>query len=586
MNTIFFNMPEGYDFSPYLALPLLKAYIENNSKHSVKTIDASIIYTDYILSNKFCAEIADSILKDGINEKKDLFYYAQAKYLSQQIEKTKNCLKSKNTYTDIEIVYKSLVDIEAVSRTIGYWNKKHCPSDSISKLSYLVNNESFTVLGKWLNSFFKSIDWDKYSVVAFSVSYQKQLIPSLYFANLIKQRFPKKIIVFGGNIITHYKREICHDKAFWKYIDYCIFYQGERALVELFNSIENGNFEYIENVAYLSNNKLKYEYNEAKLDVGFTIPDFSDIQFDLYLSPYRTISLLTSKGCYWAKCKYCSHYTGYGTGYFNFEIEKVCEAISILSEKHSIDYIYFVDEAMPYANMMKIAEYIKLNNINIKWYCETRIECPLIDEHNIEFLKDGGCEFLICGVESGNQEVLDDMNKGICINDVYRFLQSTSKKKIGTLCMYFIDFPTEKESQTCDTFNFISRTSKLGTISTVGFFCLEKNTDIFIHPEEYGIREIIDKDAYYNMNPDYILENGEISTIESRSHHLEFLKEKYKQTAFVENRLTREALIFLTKNNAYDFQKLEKVSYDIDVYIKPINKKVTIDIVKRKMTWK
>lgn len=513
--------------------------------------------------------------KKDLSNKTTLFYYSINRYLSMHIEKTKSKLKNIESYSNRYLIKRLLTDILNMDKIIRYLDKVNIQgmSNENMSLSDFVNQRAKMIIGKWLSNYFSEEKIASYDVICFSVTYEAQLINSLYFAKLIKEVFPNKKIVFGGNLMTFYQKEIFADKNFWKYMDYCIFYQGENALVDLLNWLNTDTHSRLENVAYISNHKITYIKNIKKFESDFVTPDYSDIHFDLYLSPYRIISLLSSKGCYWSKCRYCSHYVGYGSKFSVNNIKSICVAIEEVKEKWQPDYIYFVDEAMPYFMMKKVADFIIKNNVKIKWFCETRIEKNLVKNENLMHLKEGGCCFLINGIESGSQKTLNEMHKGIIIEDVTEYLKNSFKVGIGTLCMYFVGFPTETQKEARKTFNYIKQVKDIHTLSTIGFFCLERGTDVYKNPQEYGIKSIINKDVLYNTNPEYYLKSSKrISNTFTRRKQLYNLIKDYKiLDDKIENFLNRESMIFLFENDGYNKQMEKVEDYMISVNLEDLS---------------
>mgnify|MGYP001610008189 FL=1 len=66
--------------------------------------------------------------------------------------------------------------------------------------------------------------------------------------------------------------------------------------------------------------------------------------------------------------------------------------------------------------VIKICELIKKKRLRFKWDIRTRVD--LLDRDLLESLKSAGCCRLHLGIESGNQEILNRMSKGINISQI------------------------------------------------------------------------------------------------------------------------------------------------------------------------
>lgn len=415
----------------------------------------------------------------------------------------------------------------------------------------MLKNFDRSFCGEWIKSNIENYNIHDYDVVGLSITYSGQLIPSLYIAKIIKDKYPKVKIVIGGALTVHFKNEVLEDISMWDIIDFCIFYQGEELLLELLNRIKLEDFDNMKNIAYIYENKIKYdEYLNVKSKPQ-AIPDFEGIDLNKFPTPSPIIPILTSKGCYWKKCTYCSHFEGYGNSYYKFDIDIILDTIKKLKEKCNVEYFYFVDEALPYESMKEISRDLIENNIKIKWYGEIRIDNFNNSEKYLEYFYNSGCVYLISGIESGNERVLLDMNKGISLDIVEKHISDCYKFGIGTLGMFFVGFPTETNEEAEDTFKFINKNKEYLTYATVGVFSLERGTDIYINKERFGIEYIEGYEKPYTDSPNYKLKSDiNLCTYKQRLSKLQQLEDKYSHIKYKFTKdIPRESLIFLREMN-------------------------------------
>ena len=562
MKVLLINSPGGYEYMPYLAIPLLKGYIECNSNHSVDHIDVNLDYNYYKWSTECCIKLKTILSSFNIENNKNLYYSTLNECLLENINNSYKSLQKKETYSDRNKVEYHLSILRSVDKLINFIDKengyyKQLQPRKLSEIHNLIINYENSFCGKWIEKNINNYNLDDYRLIGLSITYIEQLIPSLYIAKIIKKRYPEIKILVGGTLITHFKHEFLVDNKIWNNIDYCTFYQGEDTLIKLFDNIENNNYSNMDDIAYINNNKITYTAGKSKKNKPQSIPDFSGIDSWKFPTPKPIIPILTSKGCYWGKCSYCSHYEGYGSGYYKFNNNIVIQTIKKIQTKHDIEYFYFVDEAIPYKNIHEISKQLIDDDISIKWYGEARVDRGCYSKDDLKELKDAGCIYLINGIESGNSKVLKEMNKGIDLNNVEEYLINCNKVGIGTLAMFFVGFPTESYQQAEDTYKFILKNKDILTYATIGVFSLERHTDVYNNPEKYGINLIVDKDKDYSDSVDYILSGSDqISTYNNR---LKILKQLNKKYEFMDHKLTgilnRESLIFLKEMGG------DKVSY-------------------------
>ncbi len=110
--------------------------------------------------------------------------------------------------------------------------------------------------------------------------------------------------------------------------------------------------------------------------------------------------------------------------------------------------------------MIEIAEGIKNENLDIKWYCNTRAN--LVDEKLLHIMKEGGCRGISFGVESGSQKILDNVNKGATVEEARNAIQLAKKEGIKVYCSFIFGLPGEDWDTVDQTIDFVKNTLPTG----------------------------------------------------------------------------------------------------------------------------
>lgn len=595
MRVLLLFAPESYQYMPYLSTPLLKGYIESVSTHTVDQIDMSIEYLSYLWSSQASKICKEEIEKNNY-EPKATYYHALAGYLEKNIEKSYLLLKNDDTYKSADLVSENTNILDSVKDLINYVdminNAKYnsLPKD-LGKLIDQIDNFRSSFLAQWILKNLP-VNLEQYDVVGFSITYKEQLIPSLFIADLIKERFPNIKIVIGGNTITHYKKEILNDKSLINLVDYGIFYEGEYPLLCLLNHLENEDYEAINNdinVAVFSGEKTYYREDLLRKPKAEAVPNFDGINLNLFPTPKTIFPILTSKGCYWGKCTYCAHFEGYGQGFYSFKQDTIINTITTLKDKHGADYFYFVDEALPPKTVQNIAERISKINIDIKWFSEARAERGFVTPKSIKALKNSGCILLINGIESGNENVLKLMDKGIKVQDIEKYLRFCKEAGIGTAGMFFIGFPGETFEEAEDTFKFIERNQDYIDFASIGVFFMERDTPVYLNPEKFNIAEIIEYEKPYPLSYEYRMENNQSFmtprrlkvTLNELHHKYKHLKPKFVKA------IDRSIMVFIQENNGYQVEGSSSSHNEQNVkltYGTHSGREAKLDINKKRLT--
>jgi len=364
-----------------------------------------------------------------------------------------------------------------------------------------------------------NLDLTNVDVIGLSTAYIEQLAPALQLAKTLRQRKSSLSVVIGGGALTHILETDHMGESFFKYVDAAIPFEGEHSFLEYLNAIDSGtSIAQLENIATWDADKrsMRYVKSLANRPRVAAVPDYSDLELDhAFPTPSPVIPLLTSKGCYWGKCAYCTHHEGYGQGYFNFEEsvfrDSVRQAVSL-----GFANFNFVDEAIPPKMVKRFAVLFKelaaeFAGIKIQWMAEARSEKSFNDPDFVEVLNDSGCRLLVSGIESGSQRVSDAMEKGIDLNSAAELAHLCKEKGIGIGWMFFIGFPGESDTEAIETFEYIRKHRESLLFASVDVFKLNRGSPLWKNPKKWNVK-IQDVNDHKRIQFDYLNERNEVFT--------------------------------------------------------------------------
>lgn len=313
--------------------------------------------------------------------------------------------------------------------------------------------------------------------IGISLNYLSQALCAFSIAGFLKKNYPHIKIIMGGGLITSWMRRPNWKNPFEGLLDYMIDGPGEYELLKI----------------------LGMDFKEED-----SLPDYSTFPPDKYLSPGLILPYSASSGCYWYKCEFCPE-RAEGNPYVPLSVGKVISDIEKLSEVLNPVLIHFLDNAMSPKLLRSLAE----NPLKIPWYGFARFTEDLTDQNFCNNLKQSGCIMLKLGLESGSQEVLFNMKKGIELDLVIRVLNTLKNAGIGTYIYLLFGTPSENLLKARKTMEFIAHNSdkidflnlaifnlpvyskEAEEVKTREFYegDLSLYTD-FTHPEGWGRREI------------------------------------------------------------------------------------------------
>jgi hypothetical protein len=258
-----------------------------------------------------------------------------------------------------------------------------------------------------------------------SVNYLSQALPAFAIAGFIRENFPAARIILGGGLVTSWLSRPGWVSPFSGLIDRLVAGPGEGALLKL-----------------LGKETAQSAYR----------PDYSLFTPANYLSPGPVLPYSTAAGCWWRKCSFCPE-KAEGSNYLPLAPDRALAEIEKLAELEKPSLIHFLDSALSPSFLKRIAE----SPPGIPWYGFARITDHLADPGFCRALRRSGCVMLKLGIESGDQRVLDKLNKGITLAQVEAALKSLREAGIATYVYLLFGTPPETPEAAHNTRDFVLR---------------------------------------------------------------------------------------------------------------------------------
>jgi len=510
VNILITYPPRAYFFMPYLAPYLLKGHLVAGGHHRVRTEDLNLEYARRLWSEDFAAAAARRLADRGERRSGLL-----ADMVAHQGAAAYAALRDGTTFQDHDLVRfhaTVLKQASAVERALdaAAYREGLLPK-RLRGWRNLLHAWRGSAVEAFIDRTVAGGRYDDAELVGISAAYLPQVLPAMVLAERLKARQPGRAVVVGGGAITHLLRELRTDEEIWDLVDFAVPYEGEHTFLELADSIERGAPPPV-NVVYRQGGRIVYQQDLAGRPKIHANPDFEDLTDD-YPTPATIYPLLTSKGCYWGRCGFCTHHEGYGQGYHRIDDEVFDRSLTSLLDQGA-RHFYFVDEAIPPRKLRSFVERfaaLRIQDVpvDVAWMAEARLEKSLVSRAAVEDLARSGCRLLVNGVESGVQRVLDLMRKGIDIQLVAehaRLCAEVGGVRVGW--MFFIGFPGESAAEAAETVAFIRRHGDVVDFAGIGTFGLERDSPIWCSPTEFSVSRIHDADRPYRLDFDFDLEDG------------------------------------------------------------------------------
>lgn len=376
-------------------------------------------------------------------------------------------------------------------------------------------------------------------VIVFKII-NKTYYPSFQMAKILKQKYPKRKIIFTGLLFPAKEDENNFiggsDNAF----DFAILGEDEITLPKLIGVLRT-NSEY-QCGSLLRKDDRVYIKGPTVEDLD-KLPffDFTDFNLNTYKFPER-LEFFISKGCPW-RCTFCGDWLA-ERKYRSMSGERIYEEILYQSKIHKTKIFRFCDktingnvDALECFSDLMIKGFEKEDlPRKIDWSGDAMIRPEMTEELLIK-MRNAGCRGLGYGLESGSQDVLAKMGKHFTIPIAEEVIHNTHNAGIHTDVNFLVGFPTETQTDFEQTLNFIKRNKdNIDEVRLTFAGCrVYPNTILATNPEEFNLA---------NTDTDYWFTKDGENTYEERIKRSEKVCQLVLDLGIelrVNSRLTRKA---------------------------------------------
>jgi len=323
-------------------------------------------------------------------------------------------------------------------------------ASALEKAGHIVTILDVIALNLTTNEIRKHIHEFKPEIVGITTM-TSTLFGALESAKIAKEA--GSITVLGGPHLSIYPKETLS----YSYVDYGINGEGERVILDLISALERKIIpDNIKGLIYKKN-------DEVYVNDPVIIDDIDSLPFPAYhllpMNKYNSIiglypvsTMISTRGCPY-NCNFC--FKQPSDKKFRLRSPKnIVDEMEHLTQKYKVREIMFYDDVMTLnrSHIIGICEEILMKNLKVKWEAPSRIEH--VDKELLQLMKKSGCIRLRYGVESGDQEIIELMNKKINLEQIKKIFKITKKAGIETFAYFMIGYAFETETTIQKTIDF------------------------------------------------------------------------------------------------------------------------------------
>lgn len=278
-------------------------------------------------------------------------------------------------------------------------------------------------------------------------------------ANQLKEA-TNAVSVMVGPPVSQFTEMILNDG-----IDIAARFEFDFTLRDIAEAIDNGSpLKDIKGIWYKDNGSIVHNedrkmISSSELDeipfVSRVYNDHLNIK-DYFLNHalYPTVQIFAGRGCP-NFCTFCSWpETLMGRKYRIRSVENVVDEFEYVRNELPVNEIFIEDDAFTLSKrrIVQFCEELKRRKIETAWSCQSR---ATLDYDTMKIMKNAGCRLLDVGYESGNDNILNNIKKGVTAGQLRSFTNNAKKAKLKILADFVIGFTGETKETAEQTIKFI-----------------------------------------------------------------------------------------------------------------------------------
>jgi p-methyltransferase len=305
----------------------------------------------------------------------------------------------------------------------------------------------------------------------------------------IRRTWPDAVIVLGGLMLVSYEKNIPRE-GFRQMLRrygadaYVVTPRGEGSLLAL---LERGSRE-----AILADPDIPRTYIVSKGEVfepGSAPENGVDMEADYIRWSqlpqtghlYHTVHLRTARSCAFS-CAFCEYPINQGPLTL-MPLEHVERELQELSKLKTVKSLVFTDDTFNvplkrFKDLLKI-----LAKYDFEWYSFFRPQYA--DEETARLMKEAHCRGVFAGLESVDDQVLQNMHKAAKADQYRRGIEQLKKQDIRVHANFIVGFPGETESSAMKIAPFVNEL-EIEFVTVVVWFYIP-STPIGSRAAEYGL---------------------------------------------------------------------------------------------------
>ena len=320
------------------------------------------------------------------------------------------------------------------------------------------------VIGRLMNT-----DFDVAGITAMVTEYSSVR----WLSRRIKEIYPQRKVILGGGLPTAFPKLILEKTP----ADIAVVGEGEVTIRELADRLAHGgSLDEVRGIWYRKGTDLRQTPPRDLIEdldtVSFPARDLFPMEIYMqnpvpYLRAFNrdvvSTNIVSSRGCPY-RCTYCFHGL-WGHRFRARSAEDVVAEIKHLHDVWGVNGIFFMDDTfvLDRDRALEICDRLIDDSLSITWTASGRVN--LVDPYLLERMRVAGCRVILYGIESGSQKILNEMRKGVKVDQARQAVLDTWAAGILPIGYLMIGMPSETRQTVEETVRFCNETGLISSFS-------------------------------------------------------------------------------------------------------------------------
>ena len=365
---------------------------------------------------------------------------------------------------------------------------------------------------------------------------------ALTVGKITKELYPECMVTMGGYHATFMPEQVLRENDF---VDVVVRNEGEFATLELVDAIENEKpLRNIDGINYRDGDRLVQTPKRRPIEDLDALP--FPARHLLPMSEYMLFgrkqvlaTMICSRGCPMG-CSFCASSAMHGRRVRFRSPENAADEMEQVVDDYKVRMVGFMDDTFTLFPKWvdSFCKGIISRGIDVVWGCTARV-----DRFNKELLSQmwkAGCRTLLFGVESGNQTILDNVQKGTKVGQAKRAFKTAKDIGMHTIASMTLGMPGENKTTIDETIGFAKQVNP-----DYALFSLATpypGTKFYELASKMGLIRIKDWTHFTLLTP--VIETVDLTLRELQDTQREAFKEFYLRPNYLFKQLTRDKLMF------------------------------------------